>query len=776
MREWLALAQGAFRVLSRPLRRGVARLPIWGRRLLLVGVGAILLLATADRLFPPPPLEPAFARVVLDKEGRPLRAFADTGGVWRYPVTLGQVSPRYLEALIEYEDRYFWVHPGVNPVAMARAVGQWLRYGRPISGGSTLTMQVARLLEPYDRSIPGKMRQMLRALQLEWRYDKRTLLGVYLNRAPFGGNLEGVQAASFAYLGKSATHLTHAEAALLAVLPQAPSRYRPDRHPEQAQGARDKVIARLVARGIWPARVLAEAPMEPVLARGRFTPMEAPLFARRAASQSDGALVHTLIDGDLQRFSEQRIASWIKRFPARTSAALLLVENDTMAVRAYVGSAEYGDPARHGYLDMVQAVRSPGSTLKPFIYGLALDEGLIHSGSLLTDAPRLGQAYRPGNFTGAFEGPVSVQEALQRSLNVPAVQVLEALGPALFVNRLDNAGVRMALGDAPNPAIALGAAGLRLEQLVSLYGALAREGQVSPLRWQPDQPLTSRPLLSKGAAWVVWRMLADQGRADLPFAANATGRGNLLAWKTGTSYGYRDSWAIGVSPRWTLGVWIGRPDGTPLPGYFGQSAAVPLLLSVYSRLQERGAPLPQPNAVSEATVCWPLGRTLAHTPEGACQRRLDAWLLEGRDPPTLSDPLDWQGPLRRVAYTADGRLTRPGCAGAMRTERRALWPLALEPWLPAARRRGQLLPGGCGGERVESPLRILTLAEGNRIRSQRFVLAPQALGGVGRPFWYLNGAPLRQSEVLTRPGRYQLLVVDEAGNSDRLEFLLEHPG
>lgn len=221
-------------------------------------------------------------------KGRPLRAFADTSGVWRYPVTLEQVSPRYIEALLGYEDRYFWRHPGVNPVAMVRGVWQWLRYGRAVSGGSTLTMQVARLIEPYHRSVPGKLRQMARALQLEWHYDKRTLLTVYLNRAPFGGNLEGVQAASFAYLGKSAAKLTHAEAALLAVLPQAPSRYRPDRHPERARAARDKVMQRLVTQGAWPEAVWQEGRIEPVLARGHFTPMEAPLFARLAAGSQPG--------------------------------------------------------------------------------------------------------------------------------------------------------------------------------------------------------------------------------------------------------------------------------------------------------------------------------------------------------------------------------------------------------------------------------------------------------------------------------------------------------
>ncbi|MFM1693027.1 penicillin-binding protein 1C [Aeromonas salmonicida] len=766
------------------LRQGRLALPGLPRWLRLAGLGMgafILVLLVLDRAFPPPPLDPAYARVVLDMKGRPLRAFADTSGVWRYPVTLAQVSPRYIEALLGYEDRHFWRHPGVNPVAMVRGVWQWLRYGRAVSGGSTLTMQVARLIEPYHRSVPGKLRQMARALQLEWHYDKRALLTVYLNRAPFGGNLEGVQAASFAYLGKSAAKLTHAEAALLAVLPQAPSRYRPDRHPDRARAARDKVMQRLVKQGAWPDAVWREGRIEPVLARGHFTPMEAPLFARLAADSQPGALVHTTIDGDLQRWLEARVASYIRRFPEQTSAALLLVDNQTMAVRAYVGSAEYGNLRRHGYLDMVQAIRSPGSTLKPFIYGLALDAGLVHSASLLSDAPRLGSDYRPANFTGAFQGPVTLTRALQQSLNVPAVQVLEALGPDTLVNRLDNAGVRLALSDKPNPAIALGAAGVRLEQLVALYSSLTRQGQVAMPVWLAGQQAVSRPLLSPGAAWITWQILSSQGRADQPFASEATGRVNRLAWKTGTSYGYRDSWALGVSGRWTLGVWLGRPDGTPLPGFYGQSAAVPLLLSVYSRLGDN-SPLPaQPNTVSEAEICWPLGRRVSATLPEACLQHQSAWLLDERDPPTLPDPMDWPSPLRQVALTSQGKPTLTRCDDASQSVWRALWPLSLEPWRAPGERRKALLASGCEGEAQEAylqaPIRIVALGEGNLIRSQRYRLQPRVLGGVGKPFWFLNGQRLRWDgdQVLSKAGRYQLVVVDEAGNSDRVEFRLENP-
>ncbi len=505
-----------------------------------------------------------------------------------------------------------------------------------------------------------------------------------------------MQAASFAYLGKSAAKLTYAEAALLAVLPQAPSRNRPDRHPERARVARDKVMQRLVAQGVWPKQVWLEGRIEPVLARGHFTPMEAPLFARLAADNQAGALVHTTIDGDLQRWLEGRVASYIRRFPEQTSAALLLVDNKTMAVRAYVGSAEYGNLRRHGYLDMVQAIRSPGSTLKPFIYGLAMDEGLVHSASLLSDAPRLGSDYRPANFSGAFQGPVTLAQALQQSLNVPAVQVLEALGPDKLVSRLDNAGVRLALSDKPNPAIALGAAGIRLEQLVALYSALTRQGQVAMPVWLAGQQAVSRPLLSPGAAWIIWQILSAQGRADQPFASEATGRVNRLAWKTGTSYGYRDSWAMGVSGRWTIGVWLGRPDGTPCPVFTAR-----VQLCRCCSLSTRGwltiAPAGTAQYGERSRDLLAAGRKASATLPQTCLQRQNAWLLEGRDPPTLPDPMDWPSPLRQVALTAGGKSTLTRCQDAVQSDFRALWPLSLEPWRVPGERRQALLASGCAG-------------------------------------------------------------------------------
>ena len=481
--------------------------------------GLLLVLAAlwlADRIWPLPLPGDDRARVVLAEDGTPLWRFADAQGVWRYPVEPAQVSPYYIEALLTYEDRWFYQHPGVNPLALGRAAWQNFTGGRVLSGGSTLSMQVARLLDPHSRTWHGKLRQLWRTAQLEWHLSKTQILALYLDRAPFGGTLQGVAAASWAYLGKSPQQLTRADAALLAVLPQAPSRLRPDRHPARAQVARDKVLRRLAEYQVWPQAAVDEALEEPLLLAPRLEPSLAPLLARRLNRSDSPALIRTNLDASLQRRLEDLLLGWRARLPERTSAAILVVETQTMAVRAYLGSVDINDPRRFGHVDMISALRSPGSTLKPFLYGMALDEGLIHSESLLQDVPRRYGDYRPGNFSAGFSGAVSASSALAMSLNLPAVQLLEAYGPKRFAAQMRNAGVPLALPALaePNLALILGGTGSRLEELVGGYAAFAREGMSARPRLQPDESLQERRLLSPGAAWIVRRILSGQARPD----------------------------------------------------------------------------------------------------------------------------------------------------------------------------------------------------------------------------------------------------------------------
>lgn len=769
-------------------------------------LGALVLLVTAmllDLAFPLPlPDVRDAGAVVVARDGTPLRAFPDTDGIWRYPATPQTVSPLYLQALLNYEDRWFWKHPGINPASLARAAGQWVRSRRVVSGGSTLTMQVARIIDAGarspTRSPATKLRQMLRALQLEVHLDKHEILALYLDRAPFGGTVEGVEAASWAYLGKPSSRLSHAEAALLAVLPQSPSRLRPDREPQRARLARDKVLARMQTMGVWTPAQVRDARIEPVVARSLQPPRHAPLLAQRLRSeQPRRARIASTLDLELQRTLEERVSAYFSDLPARTSAALLVVDNATLEARAYVGSVSFAEAERLGHVDMVKAWRSPGSTLKPFLYGLAIDDGLIHSESLLIDAPQSFGDYRPGNFDAAFNGPVGAAEALRLSLNVPAVDLLDRVGPSRFSARLAHAGIRLQWpqGASPNLSMILGGTGARLEDLVGAYAALNRGGVAGRVRYTPNDPQVDRRLLSSGAAWIVREMLEANPRPGTSADTFDPGRRPRVAWKTGTSYGFRDAWALGSTRRYTVGVWVGRPDGTPLPGQYGALTALPLLFEVIDSLpRQRGdaAPAPPPAGVSQLEVCWPLGLPPDPDAPQLCRKRLEAWTLDGSVPPTFAerDARLWSAGVERFEVDArsgerlSAECARPHPRG---TRQLARWPALATPWLSAETRRAARLPalapdcvadGRDAGEelRIEgvNDRAMLAPAPGGE---KAVRLSLRALGSEAKVRWLLDGRLIGESSGAApfvhdfrEPGEHSLTALADTGAWARLQF------
>jgi penicillin-binding protein 1C len=564
--------------------------------LLLALAGAAVVL---DRVFPPELSRLGeTSTLVLDSQGRLLRAFTTADGAWRLATAPEQVDPLYLAMLEAYEDRRFRYHPGVDPLAVLRAAGQALLAGRVVSGASTLTMQTARLLELRPRGLSAKLVEAARSLQLEARYGKDRVLGFYLTLAPFGGNLEGLRAASLAYLGKEPARLTPGEAALLVALPQSPSRLRPDRFPAAARAARDKVLAVMERRGLLSAHQAAEAREEPVPLRRRDLPFHAPHLARRLAVGGWGPVLRTTIDGDLQRALERLAALEMHALQPRASLAALVVENGSGRVLAYLGSADFFDFARAGQVDMVRAVRSPGSALKPFIYGMAFDELLVHPETIVADLPTRFGDYRPENFRRSYHGEVTVREALQRSLNVPAVAVLDALGPGRVAARLRAAGARLHFADRLEPPglpFALGGVGVTLSDLVMLYRALAGGGRPVPLSLLTDPPGQALPgplpgprLFGEAAAWYLTRILETAPPPEAFVAPNNTRRGRAIAYKTGTSYGFRDAWALGYDSAYTVGVWVGRPDGVPSPGRYGRNTAAPVLFRIFDLLPDQG--------------------------------------------------------------------------------------------------------------------------------------------------------------------------------------------
>ena len=726
--------------------------------------------------------------LIVARDGTPLRAFPDRNHIWRHPVRLDEVSPLYLQALLGYEDRYFRWHPGVNPVALVRAAGQWASNGHIVSGGSTLTMQVARVLEPTPRTVAGKLRQLLRALQLEARLSKDEILDLYINYAPMGGVLEGVEAASRAYLGKPARRLSHAEAALLVVLPQAPSLLRPDRHATEARTARDKVLRRMDGR--WSPNDIADALQEPAYAQTLRPPLLAPLLAERLKRLAAGqARIDTFIDAQAQQNVELLMADRLGALPVRVSMAVLVVDNATLEVRAYAGSADFADKERFSHVDMVRAIRSPGSTLKPFLYGFALDEGLIHSESLLADVPQSFSGYQPGNFQQSFHGPVSVSEALTKSLNVPAVEVLERLDPVRFVSLLRRGGLRLDFpkGGEPNLAVILGGAGTSLEQLVGAYTAFARQGVAGKPRYTPADPLEEQRMLSAGAAFIVRDLLESGGPVGRAVESGA-GIRRGIAWKTGTSFGFRDAWSIGVSDRLTIGVWIGRPDGTPNPGFFGANIAAPLMVDLFNAL-DSNAPTHRipPPTVRQERICWPLGSRADPADAPLCHQARLAWILNDATPPTFPDRLrDGQARYEIQVDAKTGRRARADChSGALKAIEIARWPAVLEPWLGEELRQRAFPPewaADCSQyARPDGGLKIVGAANGDILRRPTGADAPrlhlEVRGQGGEVVWLVNGQPSTRraasagfDQRFVQPGRYDITVLDDFGHYDRVSL------
>ena len=572
------------------------------------GLGLVSALAAADRANPPNLARAERLSVeVRDSYGALLRPFLASDGEWRLNTTVADVSPRYLALLKAYEDQRFDSHFGVDFLAVARALRQLAEAGHVVSGASTLTMQVARLLEPKPRGIVTKLFQATRALQLELRYSKDEILSLYLTLAPFGGNLEGVRAASLAYFGKEPKALSLAEAALLVALPQSPERARPDRHAIAAVAARDKVLARLTERDIIAPDEAAEARRAVTPSWRLALPFTAPHFAEEVKREHPRqAEIISTVDGQLQSVVEKLAAREVRFLDPGSNVAIVVVNTDSRGVLAYIGGTNYWGSA--GHVDLARSPRSPGSALKPLIYGLAFDDLALHPATLMQDEPTIFGDYAPQNFDRGFQGAVTARDALRMSLNVPAVMVLERVGPVRFTLALENAGAHIAFptkDSAPSLPMALGGLGISLHDLTMLYTGIASRGLVRPLRDALDEP-QGKPfrLFGPAAAYYLHDILVNASLPDGWAMGQGLKRPRDIAFKTGTSYGYRDAWSVGYSNDYTVGVWVGRPDGAPQPGRIGRSDAAPILLKVFDQLppDRHGPPSAPPDAILAANA------------------------------------------------------------------------------------------------------------------------------------------------------------------------------
>jgi penicillin-binding protein 1C len=646
------------------------------RRAFWLAVPVALIACSGAALYfvPPPPLDRSRSAsvLVLAADGSILRGFLTADGKWRLPAEPEAVDPLYRRMLIGAEDRRFAWHPGVDPIAASRALFQLGLSGHIVSGASTLTMQAVRLLEPHPRSLVAKLAEMARALALERVMSKDRVLSLYLTLAPFGGNLEGVRAASLAYFGKEPARLSTAEAALLVAIPRSPERLRPDRHPDAARNARDHVLLRMAEAGVISTAACAEAREEAVPRARLAMPFRAPHLARDLLEERPAALVHhTTINPLLQQRVEALLRREVSRLEREASLAAVVVDNHDRRVLVYVGGADFASVARRGTLDMARALRSPGSALKPFIYAMGFDRLIIHPQTVLEDRARDFGDYAPADFDGRFQGEVTAREALQYSLNLPAVGLLDRLGPGRFMAALAAAGIRLRLPEPaaePGLAVALGGAGITLADLVRLYAALSNGGEVAPLRYRQDDATSqATAIFGPLAAWYVNDILAEAPPPAGVLPAEIR-RGRTLAFKTGTSYGYRDFWAIGYDPEVTIGVWAGRPDGTPMPGHSGRLTAAPVLFKIADLLgpsRSRDASPPPSSALlvgrndlpprlrrlepDALAASQPSGPKIIYPPDGA--------LIEWRGEEV---PLEAIGGTQPLRWVVDGRPVAPG--------------------------------------------------------------------------------------------------------------------
>jgi penicillin-binding protein 1C len=738
---------------------------------------------------------------IRDRNGVLLRLTLARDDRYRVWTPLDEISPTLVSAVQLQEDRWFRWHPGFNPISLMR--GAWVSYVGvgARQGGSTLTMQLARLLWRMDtRSPSGKLKQVARAVQLELYYSKDQILEAYLNYAPYGGNVEGVGAASLIYFDKRAQALTLPEALTLAVLPQNPNRrgqVRGDMVSVEMgaalRTARDRLFERWLVEHPEDDAQRERFALPLPLGSTRALPFAAPHFvdrviAERGLHEWNGQNSSmTTLDLGLQHLIERRTQTYLTRSRRRglDNAAVMLVDTRDMAVRALLGSADYGDAAIAGQVDGTGAKRSPGSTLKPLIYALAIDQGVLHPATVLRDVPTAFGPFAPENFDGRFVGPITATDALIHSRNIPAVSVAAKLSQPSFYEFLRRAGIsRMASEQHYGLALVLGGGEVTMAELARLYAMLSNDGVLKPLRRLSSDPRDAGvQLLSAEASFVVRDMLQHNPRPD---ASNASRSARLpVAWKTGTSWGFRDAWTAGIVGPYVLIVWMGNFDGGGNPALIGVDAAAPLFFDIVDALQASGTSLDEP------ARRWPLNlarveicRASGDLPNAQCPQRGETWFIPGKSPIRVSNVH------RAVAIAKDTGL--PSCGPIdprnVRMEVHEYWPSDLANVFAQAGmpRKAPPVNPACPDARpalgtppqITSPRRATTYAL--RIaRSDQAELSLQANADadVREVFWFVNGSFIASAApnaaVEWRPehaGRYRLRAVDDHGRADTREI------
>ncbi len=712
-------------------------------------------------------------------------------GLYRMHSEMPRISSKFIDALILIEDRYFYYHPGVNPVSILRAVKDNIVHGRVVSGASTITMQLARMLKRRPRTLWNKAKEAVFALRLEWHLTKDEILEQYIMRAPYGGNIEGVEAAARLYFGKTASQLSYGESALLVGVPRAPNRLRPDRFPEAARLVRDRVLQRMLDQALLSKDAYARAKMEPVRIKRRSPNNIMPHLTHHLRSQHPNAFeVPTTIDFRLQQRASILLRQHLEAIDQHRvkNAAAVVIDSRSHEVLAWVGSGDYFSESHSGAIDGVRAPRSPGSTLKPFVYGLALERGLITPKKILFDIPRNYGGYEPQNYSKDFRGTVSAHEALIESLNVVAVRLSEQMGVDALHGFLLRGGVstlHQSAGYYGLPLV-LGGAELRLLELTNLYATLANMGRHQKFKVvQSERRAPPVPILSEGASWLVAEMLSDVERPDFPESWQFSRSRPKIAWKTGTSYGHQDAWSIGFTPKVTVGVWVGNFDGAPSQGLVGREAAAPLLFDLMQSAAGRygGAWFARPASVGRRRVC----ETCGTLPGRVCGSLVKDYYLKGVQGPVNTELCDIPQEIS-IDLRTNTQATESTPQAFVAAKVYHVWPPEVAAFLSRSGVPVHRVPPydlqRLAGQRTYPP-KILSPAAGSVYLRQldRFEaedhgikLSGAATNRIRKVAWILNGrllgwkAPSEELMINPPPGRYTLILLDEVGGKAEVRF------
>lgn len=731
----------------------------------------------------------------LDRHGQVVRIFLAPDDSWHLPLSsLDRFSPSLQQAVLAYEDRWFYWHPGVNPISIAQALLANFRAKRIVRGGSTITMQLARLIEPKSRTIPNKLVEVFRAIQIELTLSKRQILTAYFNLAPYGGNIVGASAASQAYFGKSVDRLSPGESALLACLPNSPTRLRPDLYPQRTQTARNKVLRRMLGQGKIDLTAFREAYSEPIPDQRQPMPFRAPHLTRflhnnpflatpttKPDLSTGSTVVRTTIDLQIQTLAEGVLNQHLGQLRQQdiSTGAVVVMDTQTRQVLAWVGSNNFFARRDRGQVDGVLAPRSPGSALKPFVYALALDSGEITPASLLNDVPVDYAGYHPDNYDGQHRGYVTVQQALAESLNVPAVQLYASLKDDGLYAFLQQAGVTTLTEPKSHYGLPLilGSAEVNLLELTSLYCGLANLGSFAPCHLILDQPLVSKEqqLLGREACYILSEMLSEVRRPDLPSSYESTLHLPKVAWKTGTSYGHRDAWSVGYTPDLTVGVWVGNFDGHGAPALVGSEVAAPILFDLFRNLQGQQRWFRRPYQVNQRKICTLSGMI---TTDACPKTRTDFYIvgISHSDPCQMHRRvvIDDQTGFRLCSHCRVGR--------SYQRQTFEIWPPEISTWLNRRGIAGATIPKhnpNCNGvvsgagPIIRSPTKDTPykIRAGISLEFQKILLEASVSNQTQQVYWFLDGqlvssgTPTKKVFIVPTVGKHNLTCIDDEGRS-----------